>query len=97
MIYSAYNTLAIHFSSLWPVPQRQKISPWHSSALPNGQRDALDIALQYLPAKTGQGTERNENKTARRRLLPGQTKPVLRRITRFPRKTAAKNGLAYNF
>jgi hypothetical protein len=69
----------------------------HSSASPNGQRDALDIPLQRLPGKTGQGTERNENKTARCRLLPVQIKPVLRQITRFPRKTAAKSGLAYNF
>ena len=59
--------------------------------------DAFDIPLQRLPGKTGQGTERNESKTARCRLLPGQIKPVLRRITRFPGKTAAKNGLAYNF
>jgi hypothetical protein len=59
--------------------------------------DALDIPLQCLPAKTGQGIEQNENKTTRCRLLSCQTNPVLRQITRFPRKTAAKNGLAYNF
>ncbi len=62
----------------------------HSSASPNGQRDALDIPLQRLLGKTGQGTGRNENKTARCRLLPGQTKPFLSQSRGFLGKPQPK-------
>ena len=52
--------------------------------------DAFDIPLQRLPGKTGQGTERNESKTARCRLFPGQTKPVLGQILVFLGKPQTK-------